>query len=235
MKLKLIAIAMLLVGILIMSGCAAPQCYPPNEIIGNKCCMDSDGNGVCDMDEEIVEEPEPVAAPEPVTEPEPEPQIQQVAAKQAEPAEEEEFEYGKVMKMKIGETRQYITIDDWNFYRSSTDKGEMVWMIFTVKNIGKKTITPNVDLLFEGARTNEADTSVGKDYTIETLEPGEKITFKQSMGIRFAQIDKKKKITMRIYDRFSAPREYLYELVKEFTPSQEMDSLEIYIHGPPTD
>ena len=235
MKTRLIAIAILLIGLLAAAGCSAPQCYPPNKIIGNKCCLDADDNGICDMDEEIQEEPETEEAEE-QTEEDPEPQIQPVAVKPAEEAEEQEpFQYGKVMTMHPGEMNQYLTIDDWSMYRSSTDKGELQWMIFTVRNTGSSKLTSKIELNFEGARIGDYEARVKKEYDIPTLNPGEKVTIKQSMGIRFAGIDNKKKLTMSIYDKYSAPRDDLQVLVKEFTPSKEMDSLEIYTLGPPVD
>lgn len=223
---------MLLVGILMLAGCAAPQCYPPNKIIDNKCCLDDNDNSVCDA-EETVEEETPVETEEPVVEQEP--QIQQVVTPEPEPIVEDEPEYGEITEMKLGETRKYLTIDDWEMYRSSTDKGEMTWMIYTVKNIGKTKITPNIELYFDGARLEEYTARVAKEYTLDALEPGEKVTFKQSMGIRFAGIDQEKKITMSIYDRYSAPREDLAVLEKTFVPQDEFESMEIFIHGLPTD
>ena len=52
----------------------------------------------------------------------------------------------------------------------------------------------------------------------------------------FANADfSKLTVTMRIYDRFIAPRVDLYELTKTFTPSKEFESMEIFIHGLPDD
>ncbi|MFH1063605.1 MAG: hypothetical protein V1729_00830 [Candidatus Woesearchaeota archaeon] len=59
-------------------GCT-PQisCDAPSEVLGNECCLDNDGDGVCDS-EEVAKEPEIVLEPEPEPEVEiePEPQSQ---------------------------------------------------------------------------------------------------------------------------------------------------------------
>jgi hypothetical protein len=118
-------------------------------------------------------------------------------------------------------------------FRTSRDKGLMDWMVFTVRNIGETNLNPVVELLFEGARVEEYTARVKKEYILQPLKPGEKIVINQSMGIRFAEINKTKEMTLSVYERFSAPREDIEVLEKAFVPTDYMESMEVYTYGPP--
>jgi hypothetical protein len=238
----MICVAMLL---LLLGGCAAPTCYPPNKIIGSSCCLDADDNGVCDLDEEVseeediaeeeveeVEEEVEVAEEEPEeVEMEEEPQIQDVEMPEPEPIVTG-LQLGK-QDMKLGEQRDYLQINKLSAYRTSRDKGIMNYMVFTVRNVGQTKLNPIVDLMFEGARVEEHEARVIKEYVIQPLEPGEKMVINQSLGIRFSEIEETKKITLRVYEKYIAPREDLEVLNKEFIPTDYMDSMEIYTYGLP--
>lgn len=220
--------------ILMIAGCSAPTCYPPNKILGNNCCLDEDGNDVCDYEETAEEEPEVVEeAPEEVELEEEEPQIQQVEMpKTVEPAVPRTLQVGK-QDIKLGEPRKYLEINKMTAYRTSRDKGIMDYMIFTVRNIGQAPMSSEVELLFEGARVEDHSTKVKKAYTVPELKPGEKYVFNQSLGIRYAEIDKTKKMTMTLYPRFVAPRDAIDTLKKEFVPQDLFETMEIFTYGLP--
>ncbi|MBU2560697.1 MAG: hypothetical protein KKD17_00205 [Nanoarchaeota archaeon] len=221
--------------ILMIAGCSAPTCYPPNKILGNKCCLDEDSNDVCDYEEQkpAVQEEEQVAEPEQAEMTEEEPQIQQVEVpKVVEPAMPRTLELGK-QQIRLGEPRKYLEINKMSAHRTSTDKGLMDYAVITVRNIGQKELDSVVELFFEGARVEEHSTRVKKEYTIPTLKPGEKYVMNQSLGIRFAEINKTKKMTLTAYDKYSAPRKDLETLKKEFVPQDLFESMEIFTYGLP--
>jgi hypothetical protein len=224
--------------ILLIAGCSAPTCYPPNKILGNKCCLDEDSSGVCDYEEpkkavqkeEPAEEEELEAAPE-----EPEPQIQRIVT--AAPAEEEEPaeprpEYGK-MPIGPGEPKKYLTIDEMSTFKISRDKAYMDYMVFTVRNIGETNLNPVVELLVEGARVEEYTARVKKEYFLPVLKPGEKNVVFQSLGIKLGDINKTKQITMTIHERYTAPRQDIETLKKQFDPADYFVDDEIHTYGLP--
>ncbi len=242
MKTKICASVLLVVMIIFLAGCEAPKCYPPNKIIDNKCCIDDDSNGVCDIEETHQEE----AAQETVQE---QPAVQE-EVQQPEVAEEEAvaeetpeaagLEPGKY-DIRIGEPKKYLEINELKSYRTSRDKGMLDEMTFTVRNIGTQTLNPVVELFFDGSGMNyideervpEYDVRVGKEYTLDAIKPGEKRVIKKSLGIRFQGIDNKKTLTLTIYDRFTAPRKDLEVLKKEFVPQDLFKTMDIYTYGMP--
>ena len=247
-------IVLLIVLAILLTGCEAPVCYPPNKIIGNKCCIDDNDNGACDIEEaqeapeeskeQAVKEKEPV--PEATEEDAPEKTEKEEAPKENIELEQETepeatgLEPGKY-KIKIGEPKKYLEINELTAYRTSRNKGMLDEMTFTVRNIGSKTLNPVVELLFDGSgmsyieeeRVPEYDLRVGKEYMLDPIEPGEKLIVKKSLGIRFQGIDNKKKLSLTVYERYSAPREDLEIIKKEFVPQDLFESMEIYTYGLP--
>jgi hypothetical protein len=235
MKAKLLIGILLVISLMLLAGCSAPTCYPPNKILDNKCCIDDDDNTVCDYEEgnkakqpeTPVEETPAETAPAEET---PEPQIQKV--KIPEPAQiPTGLQLGK-QQIKMGESRKYIEINQMSTTRTSRDKGIMNFIVFTVRNTGETKLNPVVELLFEGARVEEYTARVRKEYVLQALNPGEKLVINQSMGIRFANINLTKEITMAVYERYSAPRKDLEVLKKTFIPTDYMASMEIFTFGP---
>jgi hypothetical protein len=222
--------------ILLLAGCSAPTCYPPNKILGNKCCLDEDSNSVCDYEEQGPAAPAEEAPEETETAPAeetPEPQIQQVVTPKPapEPVATEE-EYGK-MPIGLGEPKKYLTIDDMSTFKISRDKALMDYMVFTVRNIGEAPLNPVVELLVEGARVEEYTARVKKEYFLETLKPGEKLVVYQSLGIKLGDINKTKEMTMTVYERYSAPRKELETLKKQFEVTDYLVDDEIHTYGLP--
>ncbi|MFC1741313.1 hypothetical protein ACFL3V_02150 [Nanoarchaeota archaeon] len=228
--------------IMLLAGCKAPTCYPPNEIIDNKCCVDDDSNDVCDYEEgkatekesDVTETVEEAEDQEEVVEAdldEEEPEIQEIDIPEPAPIRMG-IQLGK-QKMKLGEAREYLQLHEISAYRTSRDKGIMDYMVLTVRNPSGKKLNPLVELLFEGARLEEHSTRVKKEYEIPALEPGEKYVMNKSLGIRYASINKTKKMTLTVFEKFSAPRENLGTVKKEFVPTDYMDSLEIFTYGKP--
>ena len=228
--------------ILLLAGCTAPTCYPPNKIIGSKCCVDDNDNGVCDYDEEVVEE-----VPEDTEEVQDEPEEglesvtgQMVAVEEEPPVQEEEspeptgsgLEPGKY-KIQLGEHKQYLQLNEMDAYRTSRDRGMMDSMTFTVRNIGGKKLNPVVELLFEGARVEEHSARVKKEYFLETINPGEKLVVYQSLGIRFEGLEEPKTLRLTVYERYASPREDLQIIDKEIIPTDYMDNMKIYTYGRP--
>lgn len=243
---KYIIGTLMIILLMAVAGCTAPTCYPPNKIIGNNCCQDSDDNDVCDYDEQTEEEEEPVATvdetPEEVEmEEEEEPQIQQVEMPEPEPVEAvDPLEPGKY-EIKFGEPKQYIEINEIKTYRTSRDKGIVDEITFTVRNLGAKTLNPVVDLHYDGAGVNYMDTErvpeyeirVDKEYTLQKIEPGEKLVVKKSVGIRYQSIETRKEITLDVYERFVSPKKDLGTDSQTFVPVDLFETMEIYTYGPP--
>jgi hypothetical protein len=235
----------LVISLLLLAGCKSPMCYPPNKIIDNKCCLDANDDDVCDYDEEIAEkeaeEAEEVEEEEEAGEIEMEEQEPEEEIEAEEEEEEQEvepallptgLEPGKY-EIRLGEQKQYLQINKLTAYRTSRDKGIMDYMVFTVRNIGDKKLNPVVELFFEGARVDEHEARVKKEYVLEPLEPGEKLIVNKALGIRYEGINKTKKIKMYIYEQFVAPRENLATVTKEFVPQDLFESMEIYTYGLP--
>lgn len=241
---------LILFGLLV--GCNAPVCYPPNTIIGNKCCLDDNKNSVCDYDEKEesaeLEEDLSLDNKEPETE-----EADEETPKNNEENREESAQKTTIIKssspskqdtskQKIGpgEPRQYLEINELKAYRSSTDKGVIDEMTYTVRNIGKIKITPTVDLMFdnhgidftEKERIREYELTVMKNYDLITLKPGEKLVIKQLLGIRFQGINETKTIQLSIYDRNSAPRKDLQVLSREILPTKYFSTMDIQFYGP---
>jgi len=227
-------VVLLTILLLMIAGCAAPTCYPPNKILGNNCCLDEDDNDVCDYEEEGAdEEPEElVIEPEEEEEVEYAPQIQEVEVPEPAPIRTGGYEFG-VSDINLGESRDPLQLNKMSAFRTSRDKGMMDWMVFTVRNKGQTKLNAEVELFFEGARIEEHSTRVKKEYTIPELAPGEKYVVNKSLGIRFSEINKSKKITMKVYEKFVAPREDLDVLTKEFIPQDLFESMEIYYYDRP--
>ncbi len=230
MKTSTIFIAILAIMILALAGCNKPTCYPPNKIIGNNCCIDDNDNNECDYHEEQEqkEEPvkeEPVVETQPIEKEEPKP----VVTTETKPAIQT---LGK-SKIVLGEPKRYIEINKLSAFRTSRDKGVVDYMLFTVRNLGTKKLNPVVELLFEGARYEEHQVRIKKEYFLQPLEPGEKMVMNQSMGVYFEGINLTKKINLAVYERYAAPRDDLGTEEKAFIPMDYMDSLEIYTFGLP--
>ncbi len=228
-------IAIMTVLVLLIAGCTAPTCYPPSKILGNACCIDEDDNNICDYEEqaeeieEVVEEEE--EAPEETVE---EPEEEETELTIDEPEEETgpEYTFGK-QDMVLGEPRTYLAVNEMLAFRNSRDRGIFEYMIITVQNPGKTTITPTVELLFENARIEEATSTALKEYKLDALKPGEKLVVKQNLGIRFSQINKSRTVTITVYNRLSAPRVDLGKLEFEVVPTEYMESMEIFTYGLP--
>ncbi len=226
--------------IMMVAGCEAPTCYPPNKIIGNKCCLDENHNEICDYEEEtlaeeaeeeIEEQAEMVEDELEDAEEREEPQIQQVEMPEPAPIPTGLVE-GK-QDMRPGESRDYLTLHKMSAFRTSRDKGMMDYMVITVRNPSQKKLNAIVELFFEGARLNEYETRVKKEYTIPELDPGEKYVLNQSLGIRFAKINESKSMTLKVYEKYVAPREDLGEVKRTFVPTDYMESMDIYYYGRP--
>jgi hypothetical protein len=71
MKMKTIPLVAVLVISVFAAGCiiSQPTCNEPYILVGDTCCLDQNGNGICDADETPAAPEEPEAAPE--EEPEP--------------------------------------------------------------------------------------------------------------------------------------------------------------------
>jgi len=242
MKEKILIFAIVALSMVLLAGCAAPTCYPPNKILGNKCCIDDDDNDVCDYEEGAVADKTVVEdteaddgegddAYEPSAPVKEEPQIQKIKAPEPAPIKTS-IELGK-QEIKLGEPRKYLEINQLSAYRTSRDKGMMDYLVLTVRNIGDSTLNAEVELLFEGARIEEHATRVKKEYTIPALKPGEKYVMNTSLGIRFGEIEKEKKMTLSVYEKYTAPKKDLQVLVKDFIPTDYMESMEIYTYGLP--
>lgn len=244
MKWKTPAIASILMLAILIAGCAAPVCYPPNKIIGNKCCIDDNDNNVCDADEAPeAEEAEEEQEAEEQQEATPVEEEEDAEEEEAEPEEEEEatgLEPGKY-DMKLGEPKRYLEINKISAYRSSRDKGVIDEIVFTVRNIGDSIFSPTADLHFDGTgvdfteqdRVPEYELKVDHEFDLQELDPGEKLIVRKYLGIRFQDIDDDKTIRMSVYDRYKAPREDLAEVETEIVPQELFDSMEIYTYGPP--
>jgi hypothetical protein len=233
----------------LLVGCNAPVCYPPNTIIGNKCCLDDNKNSACDYDEkkESAEPEEDLSLDNEEDETEEtaeetketireEPAKKTTIIKSGSPAKQD------TLKQNIapGEPRQYLEINELKAYRSSTDKGVIDEMTYTVRNIGKTKITPTVDLMFdnhgidftEKERIREYELTVMKNYDLVALEPGEKLVIKQLLGIRFQGINETKTLQLSIYDRNSAPRKDIQVLRREILPTKYFSTMDIQFYGP---
>ncbi|MFC1723690.1 hypothetical protein ACFL0V_06115, partial [Nanoarchaeota archaeon] len=117
---------LLLIAVLI-AGCT-PQisCQDPATLIGNRCCLDSNSNKICDNDEDLPE-PEVVSEPEVEVEPEleVEPEVELEPEVVPEPKVEEPIETGPkegTFKIKLGEPKKFIEILDLETHRYSADK-----------------------------------------------------------------------------------------------------------------
>ncbi|MBW2964732.1 hypothetical protein KY363_04695 [Candidatus Woesearchaeota archaeon] len=248
MKSTIFAGIALIILTLILAGCAAPQCYPPNKIIDNKCCLDEDANAVCDYEEgktstqtkktETTEQTTVSAAPDTTEETtveteEEEPQIQTIKAPTATyPVVKQGYTFG-VQKIGPYEPQKMLEINDLSAFRTSRDKGTMDWMVFTVRNRDSTKANYIVELLFEGARIEGTEVSVKKEYTIPALALGEKYVVNQSLGIGLSKINSTKKMTLSVYEKYTAPRKNLDTITKNVVPVDYMDDLEIYTYGIP--
>jgi hypothetical protein len=236
---NVLIIAIISTLLLVLAGCSAPTCYPPNKIMDNKCCLDQDNNDVCDFEEpaqpkETVKETPVETAPETPTEtPKEVPAETTVVTPVTKPTvPAAPLTLGK-QKMNSLDPHQYLQINKLTAYRTSTDKGILDNMVYTVRNIGDADLNAIVELLFESGRIEGYSARVMKEYTIPTLKPGEKVVIDQSLGIYFADINKTKLLTMTIYEKYKAPRKDLELLKKEFVPRNMFETMEIFIHGKP--
>ncbi|MFC1723689.1 hypothetical protein ACFL0V_06110 [Nanoarchaeota archaeon] len=236
---KKIAIIALMISVLMLVGCA-PQmkCSEPNTVINNECCLDADDNDICDSDEEPEPEPEPESEPEPQIDrsynekPEPEPQIDKSYEAKVEPAQLPNTYEPGISKIRVGEPKQWLQIHELSAFRTSRDKGYMDYMVYTVRNLGSKEKSYKVDMYFEnGVTSSGAEKPVGKEYNIEKLEPGEKITVKQSLGIYFHGIEESKDLKLSISDPMVYPREDINSISKTFKPTSIFEDMEIYTYG----
>ncbi len=240
----------LLVVVLMVAGCSAPTCYPPNKILDNKCCIDSDDNSVCDYEEITVASDDtgtekistPVKTPTKKTPTQTEtytvdddsddknPQIQTVDVPKPAPIKTG-YQFG-VQDIKLGESQKALEINKLSAYRSSRDKAVMNWMIFTVRNRGDKDLNAIVELLFDGATVQGTVVNVKKEYNIPVLKPGEKYVLNQSLGIRVIKINETKEMELSVYEKYVSPRKNLELITKTVIPTDYMDNLEIFTFGP---
>ncbi len=235
--------------ILMVAGCSAPTCYPPNKIIGNNCCQDANDNEVCDYDESTITDEEPAVMEEQETPDveyqaaeDTEPQIQEIEMPEPKPVEApvDPLTPGKY-QIKLGEPKEYIQINKITSYRTSRDKGMVDEITFTVRNIGSKTLNPVVDLHYDGTGVNymdeervpEYETQVDKEYFLQKLEPGEKLVVMKSVGIRFQGIETKKRVSVDVYERYVSPKKDLGTDKEEFVPTDLFESMKIYTYGLP--
>ncbi|NQU78687.1 hypothetical protein HQ545_02870 [Candidatus Woesearchaeota archaeon] len=240
-----IIISITVLALLMLAGCQQNLCYPPNEIIGNKCCVDEDGTGVCDFDEIESEEPDEkddTGAQDTET--------QEQNEMGADANDDSELEIDeKIEEVEIDDTQTienveekepeqptpgtYLSIDDIVMYRISRDKGMVDVMTYTVNNLGSETIEPVVEFSFDKGRIGESDVKVEKEYLLSPLKPGEQRTITKSMGVKFSGINQTKDIKMSIYHKFSAPRKNLEVIEMKVIPIDYMESLEIFPYGLP--
>ncbi len=257
-KLNKLLITTLLISTMLLVGCAQNiTCAEPNKIINKECCLDEDGDDVCDYDQ--VEIDSKTQNSEPTIDrtynqaetdyratptPEPEPTIDrsyttkpvQYTGEPSQAIEEQEdyspnYQEG-ISDIRLSEPKQWVQIHKLSSYRSSRDKGQMEWMYYTVRNLGTKPMKLGVDLMFQyGITPSGTQSPIGKEYTIEELEPGEKITINQSLGMYFEGVEETKTITLDVYNRFTYPKEDLQIIKKSFKPVDIMDTLEIMQYG----
>ncbi|MFH1063878.1 MAG: hypothetical protein V1729_02240 [Candidatus Woesearchaeota archaeon] len=228
---------MIAILVLLIAGCAAPTCYPPSKIIGKACCLDEDDNSVCDYEEQSAETEETVemqAAPEEELADEPAQEVKETEVAVEAPAEDTKLKYvfGK-QDMILGEPRTYLEVNKMLAYRNSRDRGMFEYMIITIRNPGKTTITPTVEMIFENARIEEATSTALKEFKFDALKPGEKLVVKQNLGIKFDLINKSRSVTLSMYNRLSSPRVDLGKLEFNVVPTDYMESMEIFTYGLP--
>jgi len=122
-----------------------------------------------------------------------------------------------------------LTIDSYRLERISRDKGEVAEITFTVRNMGSKKLSSEVVLWFH---TNEIP-SAGvpdvqeKKYDMPALEPGYKVTKTFPLTMRFHELDRRKKFTLMLKERFVSPSPELYRTEKSFVPEEELAGMPI--------
>ncbi len=229
---------------LLIAGCT-PQlvCESPSSVIDDRCCLDENDNNVCDSDEsELIQEPKILLEPvepelsEPVKEPVLEPQLKTPPTTTEVVKEVEPQLKAGTFNIAPGESRKYIELNDLEMHRYSTNKIMLDYLWYTVRNIGGKTLNPEVRIRAEGIRqTNqESDGTSSREFTyiLDSLDPGEKQVIKLALDIRFGQINKSRDFTLEVYERFVAPKEVKDKDVYNFVPYDELESTEIWWLNP---
>lgn len=123
-----------------------------------------------------------------------------------------------------------LSLDSYKLSRTSSDKGIVEEVTFTVRNTGSKPLTPRVTLWFRAQEVGgDADIPdiLEKVYDLPSLEPGYKITKTYPANFRFHYLDRQKKFSLMLRDRFSSPPRTIYQTDKTFMPIEEMENLEI--------
>lgn len=228
---------------MVLVGCAPSiVCEQPSRMIGDRCCLDEDGNGVCDSmdvrEEAAVEAPveEDITEPGPVVEAAPEPEPVKAVTKPApvkevkEPVTPAELKAGK-FDIQFGEPKKYVEINKLEMHRYSNDKVMFDTMWYTVRNVGTKKLNPEVRIRAEGVRTGDSEyssSSVERTYILEPLLPGEKEVIELSMGLRYGGMNLTKTLTIDVFERYTAPKESIGKTVKEFKPINELESMDIW-------
>ena len=222
---------------MLLVGCSPSLvCESPSSVIDGRCCVDANANRVCDSDEPapnivetkeyvpvepVVEEPVVVATKEPVT---------NQVVKEPEPTVVERK--AGTFKILKGEPQKYVEINALELHRYSTDKIKLDYLWYTIRNIGEKTLNPEVRILAEGIRRSnqEGDGTTSREFTydLESLAPGEKQVVKLALDVRFGQINKSRDLTIEVYERYVAPKEVKGKDVYTFVPFDELEDTDIW-------
>lgn len=123
-----------------------------------------------------------------------------------------------------------LSLDSYKLSRTSSDKGIVEEVTFTVRNTGNKKLTPRIILWFRAQEVGgDADIPdlLEKVYDLPSLDPGYKITKTYPANFRFHYLDRQKKFSLMLRDRFSSPPRTLYQTDKTFMPIEEMEGMEI--------
>ena len=158
---KYIVLALLIATIMITAGCVLPEkgpvCNPPYIVHGTECCLDTDGNGICDKDEVEVGpavEPPEVANDtyEQPEEPEPECVIDS-DCDDDDPCTYDSCVNGVCSNaQKMGEICELKTDYDAEIRitsikdRYKPEKTYLSNITFTIENTGRLPLTPEYDL-----------------------------------------------------------------------------------------
>ena|GEM_PF-5159762 len=159
MKIKALVLAVTLASVIFVAGCvmpeAEPTCNTPYIQVGNECCLDQNGNSICDS-EEAVEDPEEAKEPEEIVEEEPEePEPGCIVAEDCNdnnPCTVDSCVKGECTHVQVmGQecitnvgTQAKLTITSVNYsYNDDYTKFYVKDVKFTVENTGTETIYPS--------------------------------------------------------------------------------------------
>ncbi len=249
------AFVLLVVFTVFVAGCAPKMhCEAPAKVIGDSCCLDGNDNGVCDSyepapaktpvvsdsaSEQAVDQGSEDKVPEESLGSDVSQNSGADTASVKAPAEdsltdknadsESELKAG-VFKIKFGEPKKYVDVLKLDAHRYSADKVMLDDIWYVVRNVGDKTLNPEVRIRAEGVRVNDYEDSYSSKeftYDLDPLEPGEKEIINLLTDLRYSQMNKTRTLTISVYERFVAPKEELGETVYEFRPVDELESMDI--------